>query len=142
MKTWFKYLKQGLASHIPQDRIAGDKSHTGLKESLKSLLPYLKHHWRKAFLGGCLVLLASICSFPAPLITRYLVDEVILGRKLGLLVGAVILLAGFLLAEKLVRMLQDFYFARFEQRITLDIQQDLIARVLRYPKRFFDDHQT
>jgi ABC-type multidrug transport system fused ATPase/permease subunit len=142
MKTWFKYLKQGLASHIPQDRIAGDKSHTGLKESLKSLLPYLKHHWRKAFLGGCLVLLASICSFPAPLITRYLVDEVILGRKLGLLVGAVILLAGFLLAEKLVRMLQDFYFARFEQRITLDIQQDLIARVLRYPKKFFDDHQT
>ena len=102
MQTWFKYLKQGLSSQLPQDRIAGDKSHTGLKESLKSLLPYLKHHRRKALLGGCLVLLASICGFPAPLITRYLVDEVILGRQLGLLVGAVILLAGFLLDEKLV----------------------------------------
>jgi ABC-type bacteriocin/lantibiotic exporter with double-glycine peptidase domain len=142
MKTWFKYLKQGLSSQITQDRIAGDRDHTDLQESLKNLLPYLKRHWRKALLGGCLVLLASICGFPAPLITRYLVDEVILGRQLGLLVGAVILLAGFLLTEKLVRMLQEFYFARFEQRITLDIQQDLIARVLRFPKKFFDDHQT
>jgi ABC-type bacteriocin/lantibiotic exporter with double-glycine peptidase domain len=142
MKTWFKYLKQGLSSQIPQDRIGGDRNHADLKESLKNLLPYLKRHWREAVLGGCLVLLASICAFPAPLITRYLVDEVILGRQLGLLVGAVILLVGFLLAEKLVRMLQEFYFARFEQRITLDIQQDLIARVLRFPKKFFDDHQT
>ncbi len=142
MKTWFKYLKQGLSSPLPQDRIAGDKNHTDLKGSLKNLFPYLKRRWRKALFGGCLVLLASICGFPAPLITRYLVDEVILGRQPGLLVGAVVLLAGFLLAEKLVRMLQEFYFARFEQRITLDIQQDLIARVLRFPKKFFDDHQT
>jgi hypothetical protein len=39
MKTWFKYLKQGLSSQIPQDRIAGDKKHTNLKESLKHLFP-------------------------------------------------------------------------------------------------------
>ena len=142
MKTWFKYLKQGLSSQIPQDRIAGNKKHTDLKESMKNLFPYLKRHWRKALLGGGLVLLASIFGFPVPLITRYLVDEVILNRQPGLLIGAVVLLAGFLLAEKLVRMLQEFYFARFEQRITLDIQQDLIARVLRFPKKIFDDHQT
>ena len=142
MKIWLKYLKQGLSSQIPRDRIAGDKNYADLKDSLKILRPYLKRHWRKAVLGGCLVLLASVLAFPAPLITRYLVDEVILGRQLELLVAAIILLVGFLLAEKLVRMLQEFYFARFEQRITLDIQQDLIARVLRFPKKFFDGHQT
>jgi ABC-type multidrug transport system fused ATPase/permease subunit len=142
MKTWFKYLKQGLSSQLPQDRIAGDKNHADLKGSLKNLFPYLKRHWQKGLFGFLLVLIASLCSFPAPLITRYLVDEVILGRQLGLLAGAVILLAGFLLAEKLARMLQEFYFARFEQRITLDIQQDLVDRVLRFPKTFFDNNQT
>ena len=142
MQTWFKYLKQGLSSQLPQDRIAGDKNHADLKGSLKNLFPYLKRHWQKGLFGFLLVLIASLCSFPAPLITRYLVDEVILGRQLGLLVGAVILLAGFLLAEKLARMLQEFYFARFEQRITLDIQQDLVDRVLRFPKTFFDNNQT
>ena len=142
MQIWFKYLKQGLSSQLPRDRIAGDKSHADLKGSLKNLFPYLKRHWQKGLFGFLLVLIASLCSFPAPLITRYLVDEVILGRQLGLLVGAVILLAGFLLAEKLARMLQEFYFARFEQRITLDIQQDLVDRVLRFPKTFFDNNQT
>ena len=142
MKTWFKYLKQGLSSQLPQDRIAGDKNHTDLKGSLKNLFPYLKRHWQKGLLGFLLVLIASLCSFPAPLITRYLVDKVILDRQLGLLAGAVILLACFLAAEKLARMLQEFYFARFEQRITLDIQQDLVDRVLRFPKTFFDNNQT
>jgi ABC-type multidrug transport system fused ATPase/permease subunit len=142
MKTWFKYLKQGLSSTLPEDRIAADKDHAGLKDSLKNLFPYLKRHWRKGLLGFLLVLIASICSFPVPLITRYLVDEVILNRQLGLLAGAVLLLAGFLVAEKLARMLEAFYFARFEQRITLDIQQDLVARVLRFPKTFFDNNQT
>jgi hypothetical protein len=69
MKTWFKYLKQGLSSQLPQDRIAGDKSHADLKGSLKNLFPYLKRHWQKGLLGFLLVLIASLCSFPAPLIT-------------------------------------------------------------------------
>ena len=142
MKTWFTYLKQGLSSRIPQDRIAGDADRQGFKESLKNLVPYLKRHWRKGCFGFFLVLLTALCSFPAPLITRYLVDKVILNRQLGLLVGALVLLACFLIAEKLARMLQEFYFARLEQEVTLDIQQDLIARVLKFPKTFFDDHQT
>jgi ABC-type multidrug transport system fused ATPase/permease subunit len=142
MKAWFKYLKQGLSSELPKDRIAGGREHVSFKDSLKNLLPYMKRHWRKGLLGALLILVAAFCSFPAPLITRYLVDEVILKAQLGLLAGALILLVCFLAAEKFARMLQEFYFARFEQRITLDIQQDLIAHVLRLPKTFFDDYQT
>jgi len=142
MKTWFKYLKQGLSSQLPEDRIAGSDGYREVKSNLKSLYPYLKRHWQKGFLGVLLILFASICSFPGPLITRFLVDKVILDRQLGLLAGAVILLVCFLAAEKLARMLQEFYFARFEQRITLAIQQDLVDRVLRFPKTFFDNNQT
>ena len=65
-----------------------------------------------------------------------------MGRQVGLLTGAILLLIGCLVAEKLARLLEDFYFARFEQNITLDIQQDLIDRVLHFPKSFFDDQQT
>jgi ABC-type multidrug transport system fused ATPase/permease subunit len=141
MRTWFKYLKQGLSSKLPEDRIAGGRDQVGFKDSLKNLLPYLKRRWRKGLLGVLLILVAAFCSFPAPLITRYLVDEIILKAQLGMLAGALSLLVAFLAAEKLARMMQEFYFVRFEQRITLDIQQDLIARVLRLPKTFFDDHQ-
>ncbi|MGD8993345.1 MAG: ABC transporter ATP-binding protein [Desulfobacterales bacterium] len=142
MKTWFTYLKQGLSSQIPQDRIGKEGKHPDIIESLKNLLPYCKRHWRKGCLGFILIILGALCSLPAPLITRYLVDEVILNRQLGLLAGAAALLACFLVAEKLARMLQEFYFARLEQQVTLDVQQDLIARVLKFPKAFFDDHQS
>jgi ABC-type multidrug transport system fused ATPase/permease subunit len=142
MKIWLKYLKQGLTSRIPQDRIGDGSDQPGIKESLKNLVPYVKPRWRKGSCGIFLIVAAALCSFPAPLITRYLVDEVILSRQLGLLAGALVLLACFLIAEKLMRMLQELYFTRLEQEVTLDVQQDLIDRVLKFPKQFFDNHQT
>jgi ABC-type multidrug transport system fused ATPase/permease subunit len=51
-------------------------------------------------------------------------------------------LASISLAEKLTGLLQHFYFARFEQEVTLDIQEDLFSHVLRFPKGFFDENQT
>ena len=142
MKIWLKYLKQGLSSQMPFDRIGGNPDFPEFKDSLKQLVPYLKRHWRKGCFGIFLIIVAALCGFPAPLITRYLVDDVILNRQLGLLAGALGLLACFLIAEKLMRMLQELYFTRLEQEVTLDVQQDLIARVLKFPKQFFDKHQT
>jgi subfamily B ATP-binding cassette protein MsbA len=73
---------------------------------------------------------------------RYIVDDVILGRHLELLAAAILLLIGISLAEKLTGLLEEFYFARFEQGVTLDIQHDLLDRTLRFPKSFFDENQT
>jgi ABC-type bacteriocin/lantibiotic exporter with double-glycine peptidase domain len=113
-----------------------------MKTSLKNLRPFVGRHYRKGAVGVLLVLMTSLFGIPQPLIMRYLVDDVILGRQLNLLAIAVILLAGISLAEKLTGLLQQFYFARFEQEVTLDIQEDLFSRVLRFPKGFFDENQT
>jgi len=142
MKSWFTYLRAGLSRKMPGDNISGIPVHGSLKVNLKNLFPYFRRYWRRGMLGCLLIAAATLCAFPPPLITRYLVDNVILGRQVGLLTGAILLLIGCLVAEKLARLLEDFYFARFEQSITLDIQQDLIDRVLHFPKSFFDDKQT
>lgn len=127
---------------MPEDPIAGEREYSSLRVNLQNLLPYLKRHWRKGFFGFLLIAAASLFAFPPPLITRYLVDDVILGRKAGLLTGALILLIGCLTAEKLTRVLEEFYFARFEQNITFDIQKDLFTRILHLPRSFFDSNQT
>ena len=142
MESWFTYLKRGLARKLPEDRITGQKGYSGIKASVKNLRPYVGRHWRKGALGFLLILITSLLGFPQPLITRYIIDDVILSRRIELLAGAILLLIGIVLAEKLMRLLEDFYFARFEQRVTLDLQQDLAERVLRFPKSFFDDTQT
>jgi len=140
--SWLTYLKRGLSRKLPKDRIAGQEGYTGIKANLKNLRPFLSRHWRKGLLGAGLIILTSLLGFPQPLIMRYVVDDVILSRQLKLLVGAILVLAGILLAEKLTSILQEFYFTRFEQQVTLDIQQNLLDHTLRFPKSFFDDNQT
>jgi ABC-type bacteriocin/lantibiotic exporter with double-glycine peptidase domain len=142
MESWFTYLKRGLARKMPEDRIAGREGYSGIKANLQNLRPYVGRHWRKGALGLLLILFTSLLGFPQPLITRYIIDDVIISRRIELLAGAILLLIAIVLAEKLMRLLEDFYFARFEQRITLHIQQDLVERVLQFPKSFFDDIQT
>jgi len=142
LDNWWAYLKQGLSRPSPEDRIAGGEGYGSPIESLRNLRPYLLRHWRTAALGGLLILFASLLAFPQPLITRYIVDDVILKRQLGLLAGAIALLIVLILTEKLVKVLEDFTFARFEQGITIDIQQSLFERVLHFPKSFFDEIQT
>jgi ABC-type bacteriocin/lantibiotic exporter with double-glycine peptidase domain len=142
MDGWFAYLKQGLSRKLPKDRIATQEGYPGIKTNLKNLHPFLRKHWRKGLLGTILILLTSLLAFPQPLITRYLIDHVILSRQLGLLAGAILLLAGIILAEKLIDLLQQFYFSRFEQEVILDIQQSLLDHALHFPKSFFDANQT
>jgi ABC-type bacteriocin/lantibiotic exporter with double-glycine peptidase domain len=140
--SWWTYLKSGLSRKLPEDRIGGQPTHRPLKKSLENLQPFVGRHWRKGAVGVLLIMVTSLLGIPQPLIMRYLVDEVILSHQLGLLAVAIILLAGILLAEKLTGLLQQFYFARFEQEVTLDIQQDLFGHVLVFPKAFFDEKQT
>ncbi len=142
VSTWFTYLKRGLSRRLPEDRIAGSQDYDSKKANLKNLQPFLARHWRKGALGAIVVLLTALLGFPQPLIARYIVDDVILARQLGPLVGAIVVLAGITGLSKLAGLLQQFYFARFEQDILLDIQHDLLARTLRFPKSFFDDQET
>jgi subfamily B ATP-binding cassette protein MsbA len=142
LENWLTYLKQGLSRTLPTDRFAGQEGYARILPRLKILRPYVSRHWRKGLIGLGLILFTSLLSFPQPLITRYIIDDVILARQLGLLAKAVFLFILVALAEKLMSLLEEFYFARFEQRMTLDIQHDLVERALRFPKSFFDQNQT
>ncbi len=142
MRTWFSYLRRGLSREQPKDRIAGRAGYSGLRANLRNLRPFVVRHWRKGALGVLLIIFTSLFSFPQPLITRYIIDHVILARHIELLVGAMLLLIGITIGEKLTTLMEEFYFGRLEQEVTLDIQQNLLERTLRFPKSFFDDSQT
>ena len=142
MMSWFTYLKNGLKRAMPPDKIAGKAGYSGYKANLRNLKPFFVRHMRKGIIGAVFVLLSTLVTFPPPLITRYITDDVILGKNLTLLAGAVILLIAVKLADKLFNVMQDYYFTRFEQEILLDIQQDLLDHTLKLPKSFFDEKET
>jgi len=142
MKSWLAYLKGALSRRLPDDKLAAGQKTDRLRANLKNLLPFAKRHWRKGALGVLLILLTSLLAFPGPLITRYLIDKVILGKQLSLLLGAILLLAGTKAASVLFGLLQQYFFTRFEQEVLLEIQQTLFDRTLRLPKSFFDAKET
>ncbi len=145
MNGWVDAVKRGLGRKLPDDHLAQEAAgglRRGWWHDLENLHPFVRRHLRQALVGAGLILLTTLLAFPYPLFYRYLVDEVILGRQLGLLVGVVLLMAGLKLAETLASQLQRFYFTRFEQNVMLDLQGDLLERTLRLPKSFFDERQT
>ncbi len=142
MKSWFKFFKQGLSHLPPEDRMRTGKPTEGFCQRLRNLKPFISRHWKKGVLGAVLVLLSSALVFPVPLIIRFLVDNVILAKKLELLITTVVVLAVVKLLEILANAMQRFYFARFEQEILLDIQHDVLDRTLKFPKSFFDRQET
>ncbi len=136
------YLKQGLLIRSIEDRIHGRSPQNDLRKNLRNLYPFVVRHWRKGLIGGLLVFAASVLSFPQPLISRFLVDRVMIEQQINKLAVALLLLAGIILAEKLMNMLQEFYLARFEQTVILDIQQELFGHCMALPKSFFDSQGT
>lgn len=142
MNSWFAYLKGAWARKLPEDKIGGPKQSERARANLKNLIPIIKRHWRKGALGALLILLTSLLAFPGPLITRFLIDKVILGKRLSLLLGVILLLAGIKVIGIIFSMLQQYFFTRFEQEVLLEIQQTLFDRTLRLPKSFFDDKET
>ncbi len=139
---WLNTLKSGLSCRTAGDRV-GDAAVSGsFRAALARFYPFVRCHGGNAIAGGVFILFSTLVGFAPPLVTRYLVDDVILGRQMGLLAVGVLLLVACLAAEKLLRMAEEFCFARFEQLMLRDIQKDLLARSLALPKAFFDEHQT
>ena len=142
MKTWFSYLRQGLSRKLPEDAISGENGYGELRGRLRNVYPFVLRHWRQGVLGSSLIFVGTLLSFPQPLISRYLIDTVIMGHRLELLAGVVLLMVAVSAASKLSSLLQQFYVARFEQTVILDIQESLLNHMLRLPKAFFDGKET
>ena len=142
MDSWIDYLKRGLARKTAGEELPGAGGQAKIRNNLKNLYPFALRHWRKGALGGVLILVASLLTFPQPLIFRYLIDSVILSSRADLLMGAVLLLLGVAILEKLANLWQEFYFARFEQEVLLDLQNSLVERALHFPKSFYDRQET
>jgi ABC-type multidrug transport system fused ATPase/permease subunit len=142
MKGWITYLKQGLSRQRPPDPLAVEEGSGSLRDNLRNLFPFVKRHWKKGVIGGLLILFNSSLAFPMPLISRYLIDDVILGHRLELLAGVLLLLVAVALVGRVAGIMQQYYISRYEQEVILDIQGELLERTLRFPKTFFDKNQT
>jgi subfamily B ATP-binding cassette protein MsbA len=142
MKTWIEYLKSGLARKAPEDRISGGKTCAGIGENLRRHLPFFRRHWKKGALGAGFILINALMAFPMPLVSRFVIDDVILGKQLSLLPWVLLLMAAIALFSRAMGLFQNWFFLRYSQELTLDIQKQVLEHSFSLPKSFFDKNQT
>ncbi|MFH1386588.1 MAG: ABC transporter ATP-binding protein [bacterium] len=135
MKKWFWYFRQSLAYKSSAD-------HLPIKGKLNYLKPVFVRYWRGFLVGLGLLMLLAPLSFIYPLISRYFIDTVLIGRKLDLFFIIILLLVGVKIIEKIGGVIQQYYLASFSQKVTLSIQASIFDRVLHFPKEFFDTKEN
>ena len=141
MLTWKETLSAGMNHSLPEDRVSGITAGSK-KINWQLLVPFLRRHWKPGALGASLIFLLTLLAFPQPLITRFLVDQVILGKHLEWLLWTVALLAGLTLLNIVFGLVEQYVFTRFQQEVAIDLQQTLLDHTLRLPKPFFDDKEV
>ncbi|EFK06513.1 ABC transporter, ATP-binding protein [delta proteobacterium NaphS2] len=142
MDSWISYLKRGFSRKLAEDQIAGDKEYRSIREGLRPFVPMILRHWKMGAVAAGGLMAGSLLTFPQPMITRYLMDHVLIEKQLALLAPVIALLAAVVLGQKISGILQSFFTTRFQQNVTLDIQKELLERTLSLPKAFFDKIQT
>ncbi len=140
IKNAFKL--KNISSEIEEEYFDKDAKNPIDFRLIWKLLPFIKLNWKKGAMASSILVLAILMSLPQPLMTKFLIDDVLLKNNISLLTTIIIGLVFLFLFQALFSFLRDYYFARFEQEIILEIQRQLFERVLWLPKSFFDNKET
>ncbi|MDX9993332.1 MAG: ABC transporter ATP-binding protein [Anaerolineales bacterium] len=142
MQTFFQSLKAGLSRTAPQDKISEGGPQASTRVRLGRLRPILARHWPNGLAGAGLILFTSLLAFPQPLLQRFLVDDVLLARRMDLLPLAIVLMGAIKVFSMGAGAVQGYFFTRFEQAVLRDLQSNLLDHALSLPKSFFDNKEV
>jgi ABC-type bacteriocin/lantibiotic exporter with double-glycine peptidase domain len=99
-------------------------------------------HRRRLTIGLSLMLVSRVSGFVLPLSTRWLIDDVVIGKRVDLLTN----IALAVLAATVIQAITSFALSQIlgvaAQRAITDMRKRVQARVMHLPVRYFDSTQT
>jgi ABC-type multidrug transport system fused ATPase/permease subunit len=112
------------------------------RTSIKRLYPYLAKYKKRVFLAGLSMSSAIILQLPLPLLTMYIIDNLISPEKTNLLTTICVGLIGVLIFRNLSSMFERYMLTKFRLRVMFDLKQELYDRLLKLPLDYFHKKQT
>ncbi|MCP5105669.1 MAG: ABC transporter ATP-binding protein, partial [bacterium] len=103
----------------------------------KFFYQYQRKYLSLAIAAGVLLLVGVLLTLPMPLVTRYLIDNIIPSGDLGdLNLLCLLLLAALLLAQG-SGFFYRYLIIKFKSRVHLDLERDIYFHVQELPLRYF-----
>ena len=112
------------------------------RDFLRHTLVYLKPYKFLAAANILLAILTIAFYFTFPLITQYIIDNVITGKNIALLLPAILGLLGAFLLCALFNSLRIVVNTRFGQNVIYDMRRDIYDRIQGLPVNFFDQQTS
>ena len=142
LKRWFGYFKSSISKELPEDVMKNNENYPKIRKILKYFSPIFKKHWKLAILCAALPSLSVLINLPGPMVTRYLVDNVILAKNMSLLLPVLIVLGSLKLLPLILTYVLRFLNLRFERSLTIDVTKMVLEKLTALPKSFFDRNKT
>ncbi|HEX4959682.1 MAG TPA: ABC transporter ATP-binding protein [Thermoanaerobaculia bacterium] len=114
----------------------------GKPGSLRCFLPHLLRHWRVALVAGLVMLGSVALQLPTPLLTKYLIDNVVARGQYRELHLVGLWLVIFLCLQSASTYLQVRLFTRFRCAVMFDLRRELFEHMERLPIRYFEEQRS
>jgi ATP-binding cassette subfamily B protein len=107
------------------------------KKLFKFFFSYQRKYFSLAIGAGILLFINVIMQLPMPLVTRYLIDNIIPARDFKALNLMCLLLLGVILLSQFSAYYLRYLTVRYNARVHLDLERDLYFHVQELPMSYF-----
>lgn len=90
---------------------------------------------------GCAIL-SLLFSFAYPRLTKYVIDDVISGKRMDMLMPAMLLLVGAMFLKDLFNSIRIRVNNTFEQNVIYDMRREVFGRLQRLPVGYYDQRAS
>ncbi|MBI4553698.1 MAG: ABC transporter ATP-binding protein [Candidatus Latescibacteria bacterium] len=109
---------------------------------LRLINRFLKPYWPWILLSTALTFLSTCASLPLPLIIKYLIDDVLVGKRLDKLGLVFVMILGVLVVSRAVSTVLQYVIAYLGQRVKFHIRHEFVIHLHRLSMSYYDRIQT
>lgn len=110
--------------------------------SMKKLYLYVKQYWKGYVMAVSFMVVAIILDMIYPLLTKSLVDDVIIEGKMELLTGLLIGIAAVGVGRAFLSYHKEFTFDRLASTVGSDLRKELFHHIQSLSMRYFSNTNT
>jgi ATP-binding cassette subfamily B multidrug efflux pump len=109
---------------------------------MKKISTYIMRYWYAYALAIICTLVAVSLEMVSPQVTKRIIDEVIIGRKLGLLPTMLLLILIVGAGKAIFHYVKELIYDLVSSRISVNIRKDLFKHIQSLSLSFFDKNNT
>jgi ATP-binding cassette subfamily B protein len=109
---------------------------------IRRVLPYTKPYRWSLVMLLLLTAFSAVTAAATPLILKLIIDDGIVAKRLGVVVGLTLLIAGLAVMDAVAIYFQTWFSGRVGQGVVYDLRTEVFQHVQRQPLAFFTRTQT